>query len=304
MDGGRPLGRFRFDLLIAGHTNLDRFLRVERLPGTDRTVPVKEVELRLGGTAANIALAGSAARLRCLLASLVGRDLPQAYRRRLRRAGIDLRLFRTLRTGRTPCCYIVEQRDGQQVTMIDQGSMAGPYGPAVPLALLRETAWVHLTTGPPEGQLRLLAAARSAGRPVAVDPAQEVRYRWSRAELTRLLAGSELLFGNRAEIDEILRILRLRGLRELLERVPLVVRTDGARGAEAFSRTGRARAPSRARQRGRIVGAGDAFRGGFYSGWLRGVELPGCLEAGNLAASAWIRSSGELGEERARRSAG
>jgi len=78
----------------------------------------------------------------------------------------------------------------------------------------------------------------------------------------------------------------------LLEYVPLVVCTEGAKGVTAVSRRGTVHVAARRPKRRRTaVGAGDAFRGGFYAGWFEGAPLVGCLEAGTRAAARWIEGT-------------
>lgn len=277
------------DLLVSGHVNVDRFLRVARFPGPDRTVPVLADRLELGGTATNLALVAAAHRLRVGLLARIGDGFPAAFRQRLGRAGIDLTGLREVRGEATPTCFIVEGPGGAQRTLIDQGPMRDGVRASLPRRWIARHAWVHLGTGPPGTQLRVAEAARDAGRSVAIDPAQEIFYRWTSARFRRLLASAELLFGNAAEIERACRLAGAADVRALLARVPLVVRTEGARGASAFSRTGVVRARGRPIRRIRsLVGAGDAFRGGFYGAYLRGRTLDRCLRAANAAASAWI----------------
>jgi sugar/nucleoside kinase (ribokinase family) len=277
------------DLLIAGHVNVDRFLEVREFPGPDRTVPLRSDRAALGGTAANLALVAARLGLAAGLVSRVGDGFPEPFRRQLLRAGIDLRGLESVRGRPTPICYIVEDARGGQRTLIDQGPMADGRAARLPGAWLADYGWLHMATGDPEFQLRLAAAARSRGLRVAVDPAQEIFYRWTGPKFRRLLGYAELLFGNRSEIQEAARLAGSRGVPGLLERVPLVVRTEGARGAVAFSRAGTARATPRLPKRVRtLVGAGDAFRGGFYSAWLGGDPLSACLGAGTRTACRWI----------------
>jgi 2-dehydro-3-deoxygluconokinase len=42
------------------------------------------------------------------------------------------------------------------------------------------------------------------------------------------------------------------------------------------------------------IGAGDAFDAAFLAAWLRGADLPECLEDGNLAAGLSIQVSGDI----------
>ncbi len=274
------------DLLVSGHVNVDRFLALEEFPSPDRTVPVVAYREELGGTAWNIARTAARYGVRSGLVTRIGGDFPSEFSVAMRSSGIDLRGVERTEGIRTPSAYILEDAQGRQRTLMDQGAMDAP--PTAPPARpwLREYSWVHLTTGPPEYQLSLQRQARALGLRIAADPAQEVHYRWGRERLRTLLAGSEILFGNLSEITRVARLLSVPRVESLVERVPLVVRTEGPRGATAFARTGSVHVPSvRPRRIRTVVGAGDSFRGGFYSAWFAGAELAACLRAGTRAAA-------------------
>jgi sugar/nucleoside kinase (ribokinase family) len=281
------------DIVVVGHTNLDHFFRVERLPETDRTVPVGDREVRLGGTAANIARTAAKLGVRVALASLVGPDFPSHFHHLLIREGIDLSGFETVPGAKSPSAFIVESAHGEQVTLLDQGPMETDPGTEIPRTLLSRAGWVHLTTGNPHYQLRVLDTARRMGVRAAADPAQEIFYRWDSASLRHLLEGSELFFANRAESARALELLGLRTIPQLLEIVPMVVETLGPRGVVAWTRAGKVRvSAARSRSVRQVTGGGDAFRGGFYAGWFRGDPLRDCLRYGAWAATRWLETGG------------
>jgi nucleoside kinase len=283
------------DLLVSGHVNVDRFLRVRQFPSPDRTVPVAAHRIALGGTAATLARVATRFGVRTGIVARVGTEFPAAFLRQLRADGVDLRGLEIVRAPPTPTCYIVEDEDGGQRTLIDQGPMGDAGRARLPGRWLSEYGWLHVTTGDPAFQLRLVRAARAAGLRVAADPAQEIHYRWDRTGLAELLGASEVFFGNRAEVAHATDLFRVRRPEALLARVPLVVRTEGANGATAFSRAGtRHVAARRPRKVRTVVGAGDAFRGGFYAAWFAGQPVPHCLTAGTRAASAWLESGAPL----------
>jgi nucleoside kinase len=291
--GSVPSTATDLDLVVVGHTNLDNFFYVRRLPAVDRTVPLSDREVRLGGTAASIARAAAKLGVRTSLVSQIGPDFPAHFRRVLQQEGVDLTRFETVAGARSPACFIVESAHGEQVTLIDQGPMERDNGRRVPSDLLSRAGWVHLTTGNPHYQLRVLDAARRLGLRAAADPAQEIFYRWGRPELNRLLSKSEIFFANRSELVQALKLLRLKTVRELLEIVPMIVETRGRRGAIAWTRAGHVQVPaSRPRKVQRVTGAGDGFRGGFYAGWFRGEPLTECLRYGAWAASRWLETGG------------
>lgn len=282
------------ELLIAGHVNVDRFLTVRAFPPPDRTVPVLATEDRLGGPAANLALVASRYGVRTGIVARIGEGFPEGFIESLNRAQVDLRGLAQMPNRSTPTCTIVVDRRGQQRTLIDQGPMASDEGALPPSSVFRQYSWLHVTTGPPGFHLRLVRRARELGLRVAADPAQEIHYRWDARRFRSLLADSEILFGNRSEIARAARLAGVRSLSRLTERIPLVVRTEGANGVTAFAGGSsvhvRALRPSRVRT---FVGAGDAFRGGFYSGWFAGLPLKSCLTAGIRAASRWVARPGE-----------
>lgn len=280
----RPL-----DLAVVGHVNLDHLLGVDQLPRPDRTVPVRSRHTELGGTAANLALAAAGWGVRTALVSRVGTDFPPEFTDRLAAAHIDLTGLERLEGGSSSACVIVHDARGGQMTFIDQGPMEDARRAVLPGAVLGKAAWVHLATGDPRFLRRVEVWARRHGVRVAIDPAQEVYYRWSRATLGPYARDAEILFGNEHEIRHVARVLGHGATRELTDIVPLVVMTRGPRGVRAFHRGGTVDVPA-APVRGLTdpTGAGDAFRGGFYAAWFAGVPLRECLRAGGRSAAHWL----------------
>ncbi len=278
----------RVDLLCVGHTNLDHEVTVQELPKSDRTVPVQHHALYLGGTASNIARWSARSGLHSGLSSFIGEDFPAEFWELLRSDGVDVRGV-VVRPGQlTPTCWIARDQRNRQVTFIDQGAMGNTAD--LPLPPLQGVKWVHLATGDPRFQLRVARAAVALGIHVSSDPAQEIHYRWSAKDLAELLSLSEILFGNHHELDRAARLLETGSVPALVERVPLVVETLGAQGAQAHSRRGTETCPPvRVRNPQAVTGAGDAFRAGFYSAWLGGRALPQCLAEGCAAGATVAR---------------
>ncbi len=292
----------RPDLIVVGHANLDRFLRVAALPAPDRTVPVTADETRLGGTAVNLARSAAGWGVSTALVTRVGEDFPSAFLRQLADEGVDLSGVERVAGVPSSTCFIVEDGRGSQMTLIDQGPMADASAAALPRDLLASAGWVHLTTAEPDYALRIKRVARASGARITVDPAQEIHYRWDAARFRRLVDGAEILFGNRSEIVRAVELTGVRSPSALTDLVPLVVMTEGARGARAYTRTGEVRTAGRPLRRFRqVTGAGDAFRGGFYAGWFAGQPLAACLTAGARSASRWMATGGPRPRGRGRR---
>jgi nucleoside kinase len=290
------------DLLVVGHTNLDRFLAVPEFPKPDRTVPILGQQISLGGTAANIARSAAAWGVPTGLVSRVGKDFPVGFRRQMSSEGIDLRGFETVPHTLSPTCFIVVTRAGEQRTLIDQGPMGDAARAPISKSLVEEYSWVHLATGDPHYQLRVAALARQLGLRVAADPAQEIYFRWPAGLLRNLLQQSEILFGNAAEVEKATSLLGISSPSDLTNLVPLVIVTQGRRGAKAYHRQGTVGVPALPVSQGKTrVGAGDAFRGGFYAAWFAGEPLKHCLTAGARSSARWIQKRGPDRLARSRR---
>jgi ribokinase len=287
---GKTIGT---ELLVVGHLNLDHEMEVPFLPSVDRTSPVLDRHVFIGGPAGNIARWSAKLGLKVALSSFIGRDFPAEFTEILRKERVDVSRVSVRKGFLTPACWIARDRAGKQMTMIDQAAMEGTSD--LPLSDLKGVGWVHLATGDPGFQLKVARAAKRLKIPVASDPAQEIHYRWSAKDLRELLSLSEMFFGNLSELEEAVRMLGLTRPQDIVKVVPLAIITMGAKGACAYTRRGTFRCPSAKVKRARgVTGAGDAFRGGFYSGWLRGEPLERCLELGTKAGAAVIRTPRSL----------
>ncbi len=283
-DPSRPL-----DLVVVGHVNLDHLLVVKALPRPDRTVPLLSRRTELGGTAANLALAAAGWGVRTALVSRIGPDFPKEFLDRLAAAHIDLAGMERVAGERSSACVIAHDASGEQMTFIDQGPMTDARRAPLPTSVLGKAAWVHLATGDPRFLRRIETWARRHSVRVAIDPAQEIHYRWSKATLGPYVADAEVLFGNEHEVQEAVRLLGAGSARGLTRFVPLVVMTRGPRGARAYHRDGVVDVPAAPVQGVTDpTGAGDAFRGGFYAGWFAGEPLQRCLRAGVRSAARWL----------------
>ncbi len=261
-------------LTVYGHINEDVILRVDRIPERG-TAPVRSITRKMGGTAANIALVAATLGVPTRIVARVGRAFPRGFLGALEDGGVDICV--EVRHGEGPTCYILS--DGmEQIAAIYQGPMddTDPF-PSY------QSDYVHFATGPPEAYL---PAREGAEGHVGVDPGQEISYRYSRETLRKMVAGADFFFCNEREYSTANAILGA-GV-ETLARV--VVLTLGEKGAEVITATRRMRVEAfRPARHLDTVGAGDAFRGGFYAALYRGMELLEAVRAGNASACLWIQ---------------
>jgi sugar/nucleoside kinase (ribokinase family) len=276
-----------------GHVVLDHILTVPHLPRPDTSVGILDQRRYFGGTAGNLARAAARLGVRTSLASFVGTDFPEDYRRALRDEGVDLRDLTVVPGHSTPQAWVFSDGRGHQMTIIDQG----PWNLGGRLPVLRrsvrEVEVVHLGTGRPAYYAKVAALAEELGRAIDFDPAQEITYLYDRRSFRSLFRRTRYFFGNEHEVAQAMRYMRSTSVRGLLGPVEAVIMTRGARGSVVVTGSGKLTVPAvRPRRVVEITGAGDAYRAGFYAGLSRSYDLRRCALLGSAVASFVVEEKG------------
>ncbi len=278
---------------IFGHVVLDHILSVPRLPQPDSSIQILDRERYFGGTAGNLARASGRLGVKASLASFVGDDFPGDYADALARDGVDLRDLRRVRGYPTPTAWVFSDPKGQQMTIIDQGPWRTAPRQPVPRHSVRDVELVHLGTGRPEFYARVARLAEDLDRPIAFDPAQELRYVYRRSTFRALFRKATYFFGNEAEVAQAMRYMGAGSLADLLRPAEAIVVTLGARGSAVITREAKYRIPRvKPRRIVDVTGAGDLYRAGFYAGLAQGLDLRRCGILGSSVASFALEAKG------------
>ncbi len=272
---------------------LDHLFKVPHLPEPNTSIQVSNTRRFFGGTGGNIARAAARLGVKTSLASFVGEDFPEDYRKLLLEDGIDLTDLRILPGYRTPVAWIFSDPEGNQVAVIDQGPMAEAADFEVLEHTVRANEVVHVATGRPEYYLQVVKLARDLGKRVGFDPSQEIHYVYKSTSFRDLFTRSDIFFGNRSEFQRALGYLGLKDVVEMLQYVQVLILTQGTEGSIIHTEEQSWKIPSMAPARSLdVTGAGDAYRGGFYAGLSKGFDLPLCGLLGAAAASFSVEGQG------------
>lgn len=276
---------------VYGHVNVDYLLSVKQLPGADQTVPVEKEEVRLGGTAGNLARAAAALGVPVSLAACIGDDFPEPFHGQLRASTIDLTDFRHV-DGPTPKVWILTSPDGKQAAVIDQGVMGDSTKRPVLDYTVLNSRWLHFTTGPPEEHYTAAKEAARLGKGVTFDPAQELAFRYDGRSFERFLNEADLFMCNEAELGRAMQKLGYADPVQLLDHADSIIVTRGAKGAWVFQGKKRHEVPAcppRTPPRD-TTGAGDVFRAGVYAGLFTGKPLEEAARWGAVGASLYLET--------------
>lgn len=289
----------RFDITLAGETNLDLILYglPEDMP-VERELLASAFEMTLGGSSSilahNLALLGS----HVGFATQLGRDeLGAMALKRLQQAGVDLSQV-TYRDDKTTGVTVLLPHGRRRHILTHLGVMAEMTVDDVDLEYLSASRHFHISslylqTGLAPGLPDLLSKLKAMGLTLSLDTNDDPSDEWG-GVLQQLLDRIDVLLPNE---DEVLRItgtaLLEDALDALLERVPIVAVKCGARGAvvqQAGKRTWIDPIPVEPVD---TIGAGDSFNAGFLHVYARNNDpVAAARFAVRTGALSTLRSGG------------
>ncbi len=261
-----------------------------------------------GGSAANT-LAGLAGlgHQTAFIGQVADDQLGEVFAHDVRAGGIAFDV--APRPGQPPTarCLILVTPDGQRTMNTFLG--AAQYLPesAIDSAKIEASAWLYLEGylwNAPESRAAMTGAirvAKAAGRKVALTLSDAFVVHGHRDEFFELIDNGQidLLFANDTEVRAMMQTDDIEAaVTTLATRLPMLVCTHGAAGAEAHRGSEHARVPAEPVER--VVdttGAGDLFAAGVFAGLAQGRSLADCLTIGAVCAAEVISHYGARPEQ-------
>ena len=248
-----------------------------------------DLQVRRGGTGANIAYGMAALGLAPLLVGAVGRDAAD-YLADLERAGVDVGgvvTSPTLATARFTC---TTDHDHSQIATFYPGAMSEAAG--IDVAALGALDLVLVAPDDPGAMARHTGSCRDRGVPFAADPSQQLAFLQGPA-IRELVDGATWLFTNEYEAGLIHEKTGWDEA-EVLSRVGTRITTLGVKGVR-ITRQGEPPVEVGvvpAREVAEPTGVGDAFRAGFLAATAWGLGLERAAQVGALMATYVVETVG------------
>ncbi len=253
---------------------------------------VSDFRKQHGGCSGNIAYTLGLLGERPRILATAGSDFAD-YRARLVRKGVDVGDVRVVDDEVTATCFITTDKADNQITGFYVGAMKRARDLSLADAVrARQPALGVVAPDDPEAMMRHCEEARRVGLPVVFDPSFQVIAMDGDA-LAEAARGAKAVIVNDYELAVFQEKTGL-GLDGLLELAGFWVVTYGEEGSVVHLPGGeQVKIPAaKAAEVVDPTGAGDAYRGGFVAGLMRGADLAVCGRMGSVAAVYAVESYG------------
>jgi ribokinase len=266
---------------IVGHTALDHISRVPHLPAKNCSTHISDRHIYFGGGAANIAAGIAILGEQVTLLSCTGGEFANSeYDRWMKKIGVHQQFF-VVPDANTPTAFMFTDDAGDQMTFFEWGAskaFATSEAPRLP--------FVHMATADPEFNCRV--AERSEF--TSFDPGQDVFW-YTKEQLGTILANTDILFANQHEVQQMCATLGM--TRDAIVRqVGTAIFTMSGDGSTLYYRGAEHFIPVVPVTLVDPTGAGDAYRAGFLSAYVRGYPPLTCCKIGTVTASFVVEHAG------------
>lgn len=287
------------DILITGSVAYDYLMTFpglfkeqilpSRLDSISLSFLVDSMSKQRGGIAPNIAYTMALLGGKPRVMATVGEDFGD-YRTWLDAQGIDTSLMKVIPGLFTASFFATTDQSSAQIASFYPGAMGVSATQSVK-ELDKKPDLVIVSPSAPDAMMKFPAECRELGIDYLYDPSQQV-LRLEGHEMARDMEGAKFLFCNDYEFGLISKKTGW-SLDQILAHVKVLVITRGKDGADLYSDGDSVHIPTVPEDE--IVdptGVGDAFRGGFLTGYSLGFEWKLCGEIGSLAAVYCLEQRG------------
>ena len=266
---------------VVGHTAIDHISHVHHLPERNCSTHITDRQIFFGGGAANIAAGIATLGEEVTLISCIGGDFPGSdYDRWMQKLGVHQQFFHVPGT-HTPTAFMFTDDAGDQMTFFEWGAskaFAEADAPTLPL--------VHMATADPEFNCRVAERSEFA----SFDPGQDVFW-YTKEQLETILPNANILFANQHEVQHMCRTLGITK-EVLIQQVDMAIFTMSGDGSMLYTGGTEQFIPVVPVTLADPTGAGDSYRAGFLTAYVRGYSPLTSCRIGTVTASYVVEHPG------------
>jgi len=278
------------DVLALGTCNADVLMNVSRFSGADDEVDIEQLQISLGGSAANFAVGVSRLGLNSGIMARIGRDHYGKYiLTEFKREKINTERLIII-DEKTGMAFIAVEPDGERSIYTFMGANSKFQLKKEDINHIKASEILHITGM----YIEVVEEASKYANTLSLNPGT-VLSSYGMAALEKILKRTDVLFLNKKEVTLLTGMKYDDGATLLIETgVPMVVVTMGNEGSIVYTEAGHIHHSTNELNVMDTTGAGDSFAAGFITGLFNKKELKECLKQGNQSASNCVTKIGAL----------
>jgi adenosine kinase len=286
-------GSIAFDYLMKFPGYFQDHILPDRLECLSLSFLVESMVRQPGGIGPNIAYTLALFGERPRLFAAAGEDFAE-YKELLESRGVDTSGIKLFEGEFTASFFANTDLANSQIASFYPGAMAHAADMSLDELPGKRPDLVLISPNDPQAMVRYVRECKQSGIPYIYDPSQQIP-RLSDEEIKEGLDGSLALFVNKYELGMIKKRIGYSD-QEIRNCSQFSVVTLGEEGSIIYWREKELEIPIVApNQITDPTGVGDAFRGGFLSGYARGWDLETCGRMGAVAAAFCLEQEGPQG---------
>ena len=276
---------------VTGHTSIDYLLTVQSIAGPNQSSRVSDCKEYFGGGAANVAVAIAKLGGSAELISPVGNDFSlSGYEKHLSESGVDLSKLYHLNDLSLSKAFVITDSESNQTTYFYWGAAAKLSEMEPPQVRL-----VHMVTADCFFNAKMSLSADF----VSFDPGQDL-VTYQKEPLNTILENTNILFTNRHEIQRVMDISG-KTFEDLKSMIGLIVVTYDKDGSILYEneiadgnyvKTTETKIPVVLAKSVDPTGAGDAYKAGFLTAFVKGYSPRICCQIGSVVSSFAVEKVG------------
>lgn len=250
---------------------------------------VETLKKERGGTAGNIAYSLALLNTPVSILGTVGEDFA-SYFEFLKLSKVNTKNIHVIENEFTSQAFITTDKKDNQIAAFYPGAMSKT--PDLNIKNVNpKPAYVVVSPNHPVAMINFAKQCQQLDIPYMFDPGMQLP-RLSDEDLKIGIEKADILIGNDYEMGLLKTRLNLTD-EQLLEKVRILITTLGEKGALVKTKEQTVEiSPAKPKEVLDPTGAGDAFRGGFLAGMMRGLDLKICGNMGAIASCFAIEKYG------------
>jgi adenosine kinase len=286
-------GSIAFDYLMKFPGYFQDHILPDNLDCLSLSFLVESMIRQPGGIAPNIAYTLALLGEQPRLFATAGEDFA-AYRDVLESKGVDTSDIHLIESEFTASFFANTDLANAQIASFYPGAMAAAADLSLHDLKGARPEIVLISPNDPRAMVRYVEECKQLGIPYIYDPSQQIP-RLTNDELRAGLDGALALFVNKYELGMIQKSTGL-SVDEIREMTQFSVVTLGEGGSLIYQKKKQVQIPVVTPDKiADPTGVGDAFRGGFLTGYAHGWDLEICAQMGAVAAAFCLEQEGPQG---------